>query len=39
MQGANLLFPVISMGIVEGVFRFALGNPKTQEHLFRPESG
>lgn len=34
MQGANLLFPVISMGIVEGVFRFALGNPKKRRNIF-----
>lgn len=34
MQGANLLFPVISMGIVEGVFRFALGNPKKRKNIF-----
>ncbi|HIU27699.1 MAG TPA: polysaccharide biosynthesis C-terminal domain-containing protein [Candidatus Fimisoma avicola] len=34
MQGANLLFPVISMGIVEGVFRFALGNPKKSRNIF-----
>lgn len=34
MQGANLLFPVISMGIVEGVFRFALGNPKKCRNIF-----
>ena len=34
MQGANLLFPVISMGIVEGVFRFALGNPKKRRSIF-----
>ncbi len=34
MQGANLLFPVISMGIVEGVFRFALGSPKKRRNIF-----
>lgn len=33
-QTANLLFPVISLGITDGVFRFALDNEKGRNGIF-----
>lgn len=34
MQTANLLLPVVSGGITNGVFRFALDHPKKRESVF-----
>lgn len=34
MQTANLLLPVVSVGITNGVFRFALDHPKNRESVF-----
>lgn len=34
MQTANLLLPVVSMGITNGVFRFALDHPKQRKSVF-----
>lgn len=34
MQTANLLLPVVSMGITNGVFRFALDRPKSRKSVF-----
>lgn len=33
-QTANLLFPLISLGITEGVFRFAVDHAKSRRHIF-----
>ena len=33
-QTANLLFPIISLGITEGVFRFALDNERGRRSIF-----
>lgn len=33
-QTANLLFPLISLGITDGVFRFALDHPKSRRSIF-----
>lgn len=33
-QTANLLFPLISLGITEGVFRFAVDHAKSRQHIF-----
>lgn len=33
-QTANLLFPIISMGITDGVFRFAVDNEKGRRSIF-----
>ena len=33
-QTANLLFPVISLGITDGVFRFALDNERGRRSIF-----
>ena len=33
-QTANLLFPIISMGITDGVFRFALDNERGRRSIF-----
>ena len=33
-QTANLLFPIISLGITDGVFRFAVDNAKNRRHIF-----
>ena len=34
MQTANLLLPVVSMGIANGVFRFALDEPRRRKSIF-----
>lgn len=34
MQTANLLIPVASMGITNGVFRFALDEPERRKSIF-----
>lgn len=34
MQTANLLLPVVSMGIANGVFRFALDQPRSRKSIF-----
>lgn len=34
MQTANLLLPVVSMGIANGVFRFALDEPERRKSIF-----
>ena len=34
IQSANLLVPLISMGIIEGVFRFALHDPSDRKNVF-----
>lgn len=33
-QTANLLFPLISLGITEGVFRFTVDHAKSRRHIF-----
>lgn len=33
-QTANLLFPLISLGITDGVFRFAVDHAKSRQHIF-----
>lgn len=33
-QTANLLFPLVSMGITDGVFRFALAHPERRRRVF-----
>lgn len=34
MQAANLLLPVVSMGIVNGVFRFSVDHPHSRKSIF-----
>lgn len=34
MQTANILIPLVSMGITEGVFRFALDDPNNRKSVF-----